>query len=327
MSLKLPIIILASTLIVGGIGFHFIEGVDILTSFYWTIATVTTVGYGDIIPRTVIGKLFASGLMVMGIGTILYTLTIIGKNMVEGRLWSMLRGTEKEKQVGKMENHLIICGYGRIGQAIAEDLISANEKVALVDRKEDLLRKEAPRLPYIVGDATSEDVLEKANIGKAKGLFVTFADDSDNILVTLNAKDLNPNIRVISRASNVDGVKHLRRAKAEAVVLPEREGGLRMTKSFLHPEISSIDYLMKEGAVRTGAVTVQNKSEIAGVKIGESGIRENTGALIMAVKRANEVITNPDSKQKVKPGDTLIVLGTAKQIERLEEMASGAPKD
>jgi len=324
LNVKIAIMIFVSTLLLGGIGFHLIEDVDLVTSFYWTVSTVTTVGYGDIAPHTQLGKIFASVLMVVGVGSIFYALTLIGKNMVEGRLWSMLRGTEKEKIVKKMSDHVIICGYGRIGQTIAEDLIGANEKVVIVDNREDILRREAVNLPYITGDATSEECLEKANIRKAKGLFATFADDSVNILVTLNAKDLNPNVRVISRAANKDGVKHLKRAKAEAVVLPEREGGLRMSKSFLSPEISSMDHLFQEGVIKTGAVKVQENSGVANIALAESGIRENTGVMVMAIKSGKKIITNPEPKKKIEVGDMLIVLGTAKQIQKLEELTSSA---
>jgi voltage-gated potassium channel len=316
--------ILASVLLWGGVGFHLIENVDLITSFYWTVSTVTTVGYGDVAPHTPLGKVFASVLMLVGVSSIFYTLTMIGKNMVEGGLWSMLRGTEKEKLVKKMSNHVIICGYGRIGQTITEDLVGANEKVVIVENREDILRRKAINLPYIVGDATNEECLEKANIRKAKGLFATFADDSVNILVTLNAKDLNPNIRVISRAANKDGVKHLKRAKAEAVVLPEREGGLRMSKSFLSPEISSMDHLFQEGIIKTGAVKVQENSGVADVALAESGIRENTGVMVMAIKSGKKIITNPEPKKKMAAGDVLIVLGTTKQIQKLEELASAA---
>ncbi|MFQ6079108.1 MAG: potassium channel family protein [Thermodesulfobacteriota bacterium] len=321
-SLKLPIIILASILVMGGIGFHLIEGIDIATSFYWTISTVTTVGYGDVVPQTEVGRVFASVLMVVGIGAILYALTIVGKNIIEGRLWSMVRGSEKEKEVKKMKDHLIICGYGQIGQTITQDLLLGNEKVIIIDKDEEVLRREASDLPYIVGDPTHEEVLEKARIDKAKGLFTTFSDDSDNILVTLSAKEVNPDIRVISRASDDEGIKHLRRAGAEAVILPEREGGLRMSRSFLHPEITDLyEYLISGEKGRAGAVEIPQRAELDGKTIEESGVREKIGVSVVAIRRGKEIITNPKPDQEIKAGDTLITLGTIEQIQKLKELA------
>ncbi len=322
-NLILPITVLGSILVMGGFGFHLLEDVDLFTSFYWTISTVTTVGYGDIVPKTVMGRSFATVLMVVGIGTIFYTLTSIGKSMVEGGVWKMLRGAEKEKDVKKMENHVIICGYGEIGQTIAGDLLRAKEKAVIVDNNEDVLRKEASSLPYIVGEATNEEVLEKAGVRRAKGLFVTLPNDSDNIVVTLSAKDLNPKIRVVSRAKDNEGIKHLRKAGAESVVLPETEGGLRMSRSFVHPELTLLDYLWK-GSATTAAVHVHKGSRIDGVKIKDSAIKESLGLLIIAMKRSKKIITNPEPKEKLRSGDTLIAIGAAAQIENFKKLAGEA---
>ncbi|KXB03756.1 hypothetical protein AKJ45_00710, partial [candidate division MSBL1 archaeon SCGC-AAA261F19] len=178
-------------------------------------------------------------------------------------------------------------------------------------------------LPYVVGDPTKEEDLEKAKIDKAKGLFATLPDDPDNILLTLSAKELNPNIRIIAKAESTEGAKHLRRAGAEAIVLPEREGGIRMARSFLYPEITSLyDHLLKGDVGRAGTVKVPEAGVLAGKTIEESKIKEETGVAVIAIKRGDKLITNPKIDEEIKSGDVLIVMGTLSEIAKLKNMVS-----
>lgn len=321
--LKFPILTLISIVIIGTIGFHFIEEESLLDSFYWTVVTIMTVGYGDITPSTELGKAFSIVLMAVGIGAILYTLTTIGRNIVEGRIWRIFMKTEKNEEVKKLEDHLVICGYGDVGKTVTQELLLGNEDLVIVDTDKETLRKEASDLPYIIGDATKEEVLETARIEKAKGLFATLPSDSDNILLTLIAKDINPEIRIVTKAETTEGAKHLRRAGAESIVLPEREGGMRMARSFLHPEITSLyDHLLMGNITRAETVEVDPEGPLDRITIKESKIREEIGASIIAIKRDEELITNPGIDQEIKGGDTLILMGTLSQIKKLRKRLS-----
>lgn len=312
---------LGSIVIIGALGFYLIEEQwGILESIYWTIVTITTVGYGDVTPHTELGKIFSIFLMVVGIGSILYVLTVVGRNIVEGKIWEVFSRSGKREEVEGMEDHLIVCGYGDVGRALTQELLLANEKVVIVDIDEGTLIEEVPQKPYIVGDATKEDVLESAGIERAMGLFATLPSDSDNVLLTLNAKDLNPGLRVISKAETREGAKHLRRAGSEAVISPEREGGLRMARSFLHPEITSLyDHLLMGDVGRAEAVQVPEGGVLDGKTIEESKMGEEIGVSIITIRREGELITNPQPGQVMKGGDTLIVMGTLSQIKKLRE--------
>ena len=321
-TLKIPIAVLATIALIGTIGFHLIEDVALLESLYWTIVTMTTVGYGDIVPATEEGKIFAMVLMAMGVGTLLYVLTLVGRNIIEGRLWAVFTGREKRKEMEKMKDHLVVCGYGGVGRPITQELLLGNEKVVVIDKNEEMLRKEIPNLPYIAGDATKEGVLEAAKINEAKGIFAALPDDSDNILLTLSALDINPNLRVITKAETTEGAKHLRRAGAEAVVSPDREGGIRLARSFLHPEITSFyDHLLMGDIGRAGTIQIPSGGNFDGVSIKKSKIRKELGVSIIAIKRGEEIITNPDKDEEMKGGDTLIVMGTLSQIKKLRKRA------
>ncbi len=321
--LKFPIFALVSIVVVGTIGFHFIEDISLIRSVYWTIVTITTVGYGDIVPQTELGLVFSIALMTIGIGTILYVLTTVGKNIVEGKVWGFFMRAEKEEEVEELEDHLVVCGYGDLGQTITQELLLGNKDLVIIDRNEEILREKAADLPYIVGDATSEEVLEKAQITKANGLFAALSEDSENILLTLIAKDINPKVRVITRADTSEGAKHLRRAGAEAVILPDREGGIRMARSFLHPEITSLyDHLLMGDVGRAGVVNVPYEGKLDGVTIKESNIRGEIGVSVIAIKRDEELITNPKLDQEIQGGDSLIVMGTLSQIKKLREWLS-----
>lgn len=254
-NLLIPIISLISIIIIGSVGFHLIEGESLTTSLYWTIVTITTVGYGDVTPITETGKVFSIILIVVGIGTILYILSAIGRNIIEGRIWEVFTMRKKSEEVEKLENHLLVCGYGDVGRTITQELQLGNEDIVIIDQNIDPLQGEGIDLPFVVGDATKEEILENAKINKARGLFAALPGDSDNILLTLSAKDINPEIRIIAKAETNERAKHLRRAGAEAIVLPEKEGGIRRAGSFLHPEITSLyNHLLMENVGRSSSV-------------------------------------------------------------------------
>lgn len=318
-NIKIPVIILISIVITGTIGFHIIEGANLLDSLYWTVITLATVGYGDIPPETQAGRLFTVFLVTIGVGVILYTFSLIGKNIIEGSIWEIFTVSEKADEVEKLSNHLIVCGYGAIGQAVTEQLLLGDEEVVIIDLNEEVLRIEATDLPYIAGDATQEDVLEKAGCERARGLFATLPKDSDNIMLVLSAKEINPEIRIIAKSEGMEAEKHIRRAGAEAVIHPDSEGGIRMARSFLHPEVTSLyDHMLQGDAGKAGAMEVQKGSLLDGNTIKESGLREDIGISVIAIRRDDELIVNPTINEEIQAEDTLIIMGTPAQIKKMK---------
>jgi len=314
------ILILSLVLLVGCVGFHIIEKVDLLTSAYWTVATVTTVGYGDITPQTRTGMIFALLLMTFGVGAILYALTTFIEMMVEGHLREMMRMSMREREIKKMHGHIIVCGYGRIGHKVVEELLARGEKVVIIDNREEAFKgMYEPDTPFIVGDARKEEILERAGVRRAKGLITTLHEESDNLLVVLNAKDLNPNIRIVSRADDEEGRKHLLRAGAERVILPEILCGMRMARAMLHPGVCDfIDLSFSGEDVVIEEFKVSERSEVVGKTIRESGIREKAGAMIVALKRDDTLLTNPSADTRIQAGDSLIVIIGKEEIETLK---------
>ncbi len=318
--LKTPIIVLASVVVIGALGFSLIEGESLLNSLYWTFATITTVGYGDIPIDTAAGRVFAISVMITGVVAILYSFTLIGRNIIEGRIWEFLTMKEKERLIEDMENHLIVCGYGDVGRAVTEQLLLAGEDVVVVDKDGEVLRVKAKDTPYIVGDATSEEKLEQAGIERAKGIFATLPEDSDNILLSLGAKECNPDIRIVARSNNREVDKHLRRAGAEAVIHPGSEGGIRMARAFIHPEITNLyDHLLSGGVGKADVFEISEGGMLDGTTIKESGLRKEVGVSVVALKRNGEIIVNPEIDKEIRARDTLIVMGTSGQIRKMRE--------
>ncbi|RLG36425.1 potassium channel family protein [Candidatus Alkanophaga liquidiphilum] len=319
---KISILILSLVLLVGCVGFHIIEKVDFLTSAYWTVATVTTVGYGDITPQTRAGMIFALLLMTFGVGAILYALTTFIEMMVEGHLREMMRMGMREREIKKMHGHIIVCGYDRIGRKVVEEFRARGERVVIIDKREEAFRGiYEPDVPFIVGDARKEEILERAGVKRAKGLITTLHEESDNLLVVLNAKDLNPNIRIVSRADDEEGRKHLLKAGAERVILPEALCGVRMARAILHPGVCDfIDLSFAGEDVVIEEFEVSERSKVASSTIRESKIREKTGAMVVALKRGGTLLTNPSPDTKILAGDVLIVIIGKDEIKAIKDL-------
>ena len=222
-----------------------------------------------------------------------------------------------------LEGHLVVCGYGDIGRTVTQQLLLWNETVVVVEKDEEKLERSEEGVRYVVGDATKEEVLERAGVSRARGLFAVLPRDSDNILLALSAKDFNEDIRIVAKADSTESEKHLRHAGVEEVALPDKEGGVRMARSYLHPEITSLyDHLLMGDVGRAGAVEVPKGKAMDGKTIEEAKIRDHTGASVVGIKRGDELITNPKIDQRVEGGDTLIVVGTLSEIEKVRGLVS-----
>lgn len=313
-------------IIIGVTGYMLIEGDSFLNALYMTIITVSTVGFGEIHRLSDSGKIFTIGLIVISFTTYAYALTTISTHFFEGQLRLLLRGYGS-KNFKRMENHVIICGYGRNGRQAARELAAYQSKFIVIDQNSSVLTDEGkePGFPFVEGDATQDEVLLRDNIKKARALITTLPVDADNLYVVLTARALNPDLEIISRASDERSEVKLRMAGVDNVVMPERVGGAHMANLVTNPDIIEfMEHLSihSESPTTLEEVNCQALIDEQKVKsIGEYGIRKRTGANIIGFKTPDgRFIMNPTPDMKLFPGSKLFVLGTREQINEMKKI-------
>ncbi len=311
-------------IIMGGTVGYLILGFTLLDAAYQTVTTITTVGFRELRPLSTAGKIFTMVLILGGVGTALYTLGVLIEALVEGHLSTLVERRRMERRIGRLEGHVIICGWGRVGRAVADYVTGAGQEVVVVDRDPD--RIEAAQHLSVLGDVTEDEVLEKAGIGRARVLVAALEEDADNLYVTMSARAFRPDLFIIARARTESSVAKLTRAGANRVVNPQRIGGERMAAFALHPHVAEfLDVVMYEGALefRLEEVPVPDGSPLAGVSLREAHIRDRTGALVLALRDTDgSFATNPPPETTICPGQILIAIGTPTQLAALVK-ASG----
>lgn len=326
--LKRALIGLALLLIIillGTLGYMLVEGWGFFDSLYMTVITLTTVGYGEVHPLTRVGRSFTIGLIFLGMGLMLYVVGYIAQVIVEGQLREVLERRRLEKEIHKLKNHFIICGYGRIGGVIARELRQAKIPLVIIeDRPETIAHLERASYLYVVGDATQEEVLEMAGVHQARGLVAVVSSDADNVYIILTARTLNPDLLIVARAGEEGSEQKLLRAGADKVISPYVIGGCRMAQTILRPTVVNfIDIAMMGGAMDLALeeIPVGGTSEIVGLSLKDSGIRQKLELIIVAIKRADgQMIFNPKPDTQILLGDTLIALGPRVNLDRLTEI-------
>ncbi|MCB0823717.1 MAG: potassium channel protein [Bacteroidales bacterium] len=318
------VFMLFGIIILGVSGYMIIEGDNFLNALYMTVITISTVGFGEIHKLSQGGKIFTIFLIFSSFTTYAYALTTISTHFFEGQLNYILRGYGK-KTFKKMQNHVIICGYGRNGQQVANELTVLRDQFIVIDQNHEVVAKnEEDNTPVIEGDATQDEVLLKANIQTARALVTTLPIDADNLYVVLTARALNPNLEIISRASNESSETKLRMAGVDNVVMPERVGGAHMANLITRPDvIEFMDHLSVHGEDPTTLEEFQCSalSDDNIKTIGEYAIRRKTGANIIGFKTPDgRFILNPTPDMKVFPGSKLFVLGTPDQIRGMKDI-------
>ncbi|MBC8486270.1 MAG: potassium channel protein [Bacteroidetes bacterium] len=312
-------------IVMGVVGYMFIEGDEFLDALYMTAITISTVGFGEIHELSSGGKIFTIILIILSFTTYAYALTTISTHFFEGQLQYFIKGY-RIKSLKKMQNHVVVCGYGRNGQQVIKELIAHDHRFIVIDENHDLIVKNLEKSGrFIEGDATQDETLLKANIRTAKALITTLPVDADNLYVVLTARALNPDLIIISRASNESSEAKLRMAGVDSVVMPERVGGAHMANLITRPDIIEfMEHVSVHGDDPTNLeeIVCSDLPEQARSKsIYEIGIRKKTGANIIGYKTTDgRYILNPSADTKVIPGSKLFVLGTPEQIEKMKEI-------
>jgi voltage-gated potassium channel len=312
-------------ILVGTFGYQLIEGWNFLESLYTTIQTISTVGYGDYTPQTGEGKLFTIILIIFGVGTMLYTVGMLAETMIEGRLRALAGKGKQGKMIEKMKNHYIICGCGRIGQLICRELKADKMEFIVIDSDPEVIQKiEEEGFVYYRGDATQDKSLLGAGIKRAKGIICVLPTDAENLYVILTAKELNPDIYVLSRSEEEESEHRLLRAGADRVMSPYILGGMRMAMAILRPamlDFIEITTSRQSLELRMEEMSVCDGSPIIGKSLEESEIRHNFGLIIVAVKKeSGKMIFNPLASYVIEKGDKLIAMGEDDNVSRFTKV-------
>jgi voltage-gated potassium channel len=315
---------LLALLIIGSLGFVWLEGWDFFDALYMTVTTLSTVGYGEIHPLDRVGRIYNMVLILTGMGVLLYVVGSLARVLIEGEIRAALGKRKLIKHIKRLKNHYIICGFGRIGEIIARQLKERDFSLVIIDKESDL----APRLDelgyyFITGDATRDEVLSEAGIERAKGLVAVVTSDADNVYTVLTARSLNPQLFIVARSEEPGSEKKLLRAGANRVESPYQMGGQKMAHTILHPTVVTfMELAMKEGVDWSmEEIAVGQTSALLGVPLADSGIRQKLDLILVAIKRADgEMLFNPSHDTHILAGDTLIALGLRKNLDALEAM-------
>jgi len=318
----LAMFVLLNLLLLGGAaGYMVLEGWRFLDAYYMAVITLTTVGFGEVRRLSDPGRIFTIVYVLSGVAYAGATISLVTAAITSGTLRSFLKGKKMLNQIARLKGHQVLCGYGRVGSEVARELLKNRQQVVVVERDPEGIQSAlADGCLVIEGDATHEEFLRQARVDQAAGIITALKSDADNLYDVLTARDLNPDIYIISRAGEPDSQGKLRRAGADKVVAPSLIGGKRMAYMMLQPSvIDFLDTFMHAGETEFSLVQqiIPARSPVAGKRLAESNLRSRTnGILIMALrKQGSQEITIPTADTLLEAGDLLVLLGTEKQLE------------
>lgn len=311
------------TIIVGTGGFVVIEGWEILDTLYMTIITLSTVGFKEMHTLSTGGRVFTIFLIFFGAFAAAFFIKSLAGMVLEGQLQAILGKRKMEKNVQKLKNHIIICGYGRVGRKVAQEFERRQEPFVIIERDQEMIpdaRKH--HFNFVVGNAADDDMLEHVGISRARAIVSTLPDDADNVYLALTARQINSALYIIARAETNLAKKKLIRAGADKVVCPHELGGTQMAMATLHPNI--VDFMqlasVVPGAEQLGIeeVSIRSGGELTGKTIIEAAVKTKYDAIVIGLrKKSGELTFNPSGETRMIPGDILVVLGESDKLENL----------
>jgi voltage-gated potassium channel len=325
--LRLIGIALACLVLVGMAGFHFIEGWPWFDGLYMVVTTFTTIGYQEVHPLSTAGRAFNIALIIAGVSLVFLGIGSLTQALLEFELGNFFGRRKMERDIGRLSEHYIICGAGRVGQSAARELARRPAPFVIVDQNEAKAAHLESGWLTLVGDATREQTLRDVHIERARGLVAATTTDATNLYIVLTARGLNPGLRIIARASQEDAEKHLLKAGADSVVSPYLSAGQRIAQSFLRPHVLSfLDAATTRLGMdlEIGEIPVTTSSAFAGKTIATSRLREERGLIILAIKRERDMHFNPSPEDRIEPGDHLIAMGEPAQLRQLERIAASS---
>jgi voltage-gated potassium channel len=325
-SLRLRLLIPFALILLGTVTYHLMEGLTLLDSLYLTVMTLSTVGYGDVVPRTPAGKLFTVVLVVGGVFTLFYVATDLIRSIISGELQSHLGRHFMERNLAQLRDHLIVCGYGRMGRLVCREFATAGLPVVVVDANPNTLEDfNVPGSIPLVGDATSDEVLRRAGIGRARAFVTVMASDADNLYATMSARLLNEKLFIVARVEDVAAGTKMMRAGANRVVSPYQIGGFRVAQAVLRPTVVDFIELATQAQhidLQLEETRVSERSPLAGATLKDSRIRSEHKIIVVAIKkRSGQMIFNPSPDQPIEVDDILVGLGDREHLDLLDRLA------
>ncbi|HZJ45723.1 MAG TPA: potassium channel protein [Pyrinomonadaceae bacterium] len=326
---KIGVIAVLVAMTIGTLVFHVIERWTILDSLYVTAQTVTTVGFGDLAPRTHAGRAFATVFMMVGVGIVLYALTSTVQSIVQSELLATFGQRRYSRKMSRLRNHFIICGAGRVGSHLVRALMGSEHPFIVIESD---AKKVAQLMDLgiavLVRDATLEESLREAGVEHARGLAACLPDDANNVYVVLTARDLNPKLHIVARAAEEQAEHKLIRAGANRVVAPTLIGGHRMAMALTKPAVEDFLGSITANELDLGfeQLEVGPVSKLIGRKLRETNIRSELNIVVVSIKRIDgQIIFNPSGETLIENGDLLIAIGSAETLAKLKALARGEP--
>ncbi|MEI9811199.1 MAG: potassium channel protein [Acidobacteriota bacterium] len=317
---------MAGTLAIGTVGFVAIDSYPWFEAFYMTLITVLTVGYGEILPLSFWGRVFNSGLLLVGVTVILLATGAMTQTVLELELNQFFGKRRNKNMIDKLKGHYILCGYGRVGRGAAAELTAAGAPFVVIDSSEDRVERAMQAgLLAVVADATRDDALREVGIARAKGLIATLGTDADNLFLTMTAKTLNPLLQLSARVAEDTSEPKMRRAGATFVFAPYISTGHRMAQALLKPHVLQfLDYTMQEGTRAEAGIEqirIEPGSAFCKRTIREVALNKGKEVVVLALRRSSgKMIYNPDDTERLAGGDYLIVMGEPSGLDQLEKI-------
>ncbi len=323
--LLLAILLLIVSLCAGTIGFYLIEDFDLLNAFYMSVITLSTVGFSEVHEMSDAGRLFTAFFILTNLGILAYAVSVLTSFIFEGKLQTIYNKYMTDLKINKLKNHVIVCGYGRNGKEACEELRRSDREFVVIEMDEEAMEnfKITERAHALIGNATSDDALITAGLKKADVIIITTSSDADNVFIALTARQIKPDIMIISRASEKESESKLKRAGADKVIMPDNLGGMFMAQMVTKPVvIEFLNMMTGHGGQHYHLEQLRFedlKSEFQNKTLKELQIHEITGGTIIGFKdNLKGLIPSPDPETFIGPNDTIVILGSDLHIQRLK---------
>ena len=324
--LKYSLMLASMTIIIGTLGYMIIEGWSFIDAFYMAVITVSTVGFKEVHEIGTAGRIFTVFFVFSGVGFTLYVAGAVVQFLVEGQVRAIMGRRRLDRQINRLKNHYIVCGYGRIGRVLCQNLVERKPiDIVVVESNPDKIPEmEEDGILYVSGNASDENMLLKAGIKNAKGLVAALATDIDNVFLVLSARQLSPDLNIIARASNAGAEAKLIAAGANIVESPYELGARSMAQRIIRPTVTNflelVAYSHDRKDIQMEEIPVNSSSELVDVMLKDSGIRQKYNLIIIAIKKPDGSMTfNPHFESTIHAGDTVIAVGETENLQKLEK--------